>query len=183
MTSAPYVSDYSRYLPSDTPRFRIIRHVFAGAALSAIWLIALGAWLATRLGSEDGLLALARAGDLVQPHLGACWRRLDHRAHRHGGHECVQLDAHVHHHGRLGTLVAPYPTAAGRGHPGDHCAVGGPGIVIRQYGAIDMIVTPQGEHVFLELNPNGQFGWIQERTGLPLYEAMADLLISGKEER
>ena len=71
VTSAPYVSDYSRYLPSDTPRFRIIRHVFAGAALSAIWLIALGAWLATHLGSEDGLLALARAGDLVQPHLGA----------------------------------------------------------------------------------------------------------------
>ena len=71
VTSAPYVSDYSRYLPSDTPRFRIIRHVFAGAALSAIWLIALGAWLATRLGSEDGLLALARAGDLVQAHLGA----------------------------------------------------------------------------------------------------------------
>lgn len=52
-----------------------------------------------------------------------------------------------------------------------------------QYGAIDMIVTPEGEHVFLELNPNGQFGWIQERTGLPLYEAMADLLISGREER
>src|SRR5580658_678633 len=71
VTSAPYVSDYSRYLPSDTPRFRIIRHVFAGAALSAIWLIALGAWLATHLGSEDGLLALAQAGDLVQPHLGA----------------------------------------------------------------------------------------------------------------
>ncbi len=52
-----------------------------------------------------------------------------------------------------------------------------------QYGAIDMIVTPEGEHVFLELNPNGQFGWIEERTGLPLYDAMADLLISGQEER
>lgn len=52
-----------------------------------------------------------------------------------------------------------------------------------QYGAIDMIVTPEGEHVFLELNPNGQFGWIEERTGLPLYDAMADLLISGREER
>lgn len=52
-----------------------------------------------------------------------------------------------------------------------------------QYGAIDLIVTPEGEHVFLEINPNGQFGWIAERTGLPLYDAMADLLISGKEER
>lgn len=52
-----------------------------------------------------------------------------------------------------------------------------------QYGAIDMIVTPEGEHVFLELNANGQFGWIAERTGLPLYDALADLLMSGKEER
>jgi purine-cytosine permease-like protein len=63
VTSAPYVSDYSRYLPSDTPRGRIILNVFAGAALSAIWLIALGAWLATHLGSDDALLALERAGD------------------------------------------------------------------------------------------------------------------------
>ena len=52
-----------------------------------------------------------------------------------------------------------------------------------QYGAMDIIVTPEGEYVFLELNPHGQFGWIEERTGLPLYDAMADLLISGKEER
>jgi glutathione synthase/RimK-type ligase-like ATP-grasp enzyme len=52
-----------------------------------------------------------------------------------------------------------------------------------QYGAIDMIVTPEGEYVFLELNPNGQFGWIEEMTGLPLYDALADLLISGAEER
>lgn len=70
VTSAPYVSDYSRYLPSDTSRSRIICHVFAGAALSAIWLIILGAWLATRLGSQDALLALAQAGDHVHHGLG-----------------------------------------------------------------------------------------------------------------
>lgn len=45
-----------------------------------------------------------------------------------------------------------------------------------QYGALDLIITPAGEHVFLELNPNGQFGWIEERTGLKLYRAMAELL-------
>jgi nucleobase:cation symporter-1, NCS1 family len=50
--SAPYVSDYSRYLPSRTPRVRIIVNVFAGSALSAIWLIALGAWLATHVGID-----------------------------------------------------------------------------------------------------------------------------------
>ena len=71
VTSAPYVSDYSRYLPRNTPRGRIILNVFAGAALSAIWLIALGAWLATHLGSDDGLLALKQAGDNLTLGLGS----------------------------------------------------------------------------------------------------------------
>jgi purine-cytosine permease-like protein len=43
VTAAPYVSDYSRYLPTKTPRVTIIVNVFLGSALSAIWLIALGA--------------------------------------------------------------------------------------------------------------------------------------------
>jgi nucleobase:cation symporter-1, NCS1 family len=63
--SAPYVSDYSRYLPRFTSRRLIILNVFVGSALSAIWLIALGAWLATRLGAGDGLLALQLAGNQV----------------------------------------------------------------------------------------------------------------------
>jgi len=63
ITYATYVSDYSRYLPPDTPRTRIISAVFAGASLSAIWLIALGGWLATRIGDEDALVSLAHAGD------------------------------------------------------------------------------------------------------------------------
>ena len=49
-----------------------------------------------------------------------------------------------------------------------------------KYAAIDMIVTPDGEYVFLEVNPNGQFGWIEDKVGFPLYGALADLLISGK---
>jgi hypothetical protein len=32
--------------------------------------------------------------------------------------------------------------------------------------------------VFLEINTNGQWGWIEEHTGLPLTSAMADLLTS-----
>jgi purine-cytosine permease-like protein len=67
---APYVSDYSRYLPKRTPRWQIIGQVFAGSAISAIWLISLGAWLATRFGASDGLLALHQAGDAVIPGLG-----------------------------------------------------------------------------------------------------------------
>ena len=47
------------------------------------------------------------------------------------------------------------------------------------FGAIDMILTPEGEYVFLELNANGQWLWIEELTGLPLVSAMADLLERG----
>lgn len=44
------------------------------------------------------------------------------------------------------------------------------------FGAFDLIVTPAGEHVFLELNPNGQWLWVERATGAGLSAAMADLL-------
>jgi glutathione synthase/RimK-type ligase-like ATP-grasp enzyme len=47
------------------------------------------------------------------------------------------------------------------------------------YGAIDMVVTPDGRYVFLEINPNGQYLWIEETTGLPISDAICDLLMSG----
>ncbi|NJR75066.1 MAG: hypothetical protein HC773_18390 [Scytonema sp. CRU_2_7] len=47
------------------------------------------------------------------------------------------------------------------------------------YGAIDMILTPDGRYVFLEINPNGQYLWIELATGLPISDAICDLLISG----
>jgi hypothetical protein len=47
-----------------------------------------------------------------------------------------------------------------------------------QYGSIDMIVTPDEEYFFLEINSNGQFLWVQEKTGMPIAEAVADLLMS-----
>jgi purine-cytosine permease-like protein len=70
ITYAGYVSDYSRYLPQNTPRFKIIGYVFAGASTPAVWLIALGAWLAIRLGATDGLVGLQSAGNNVVSHLG-----------------------------------------------------------------------------------------------------------------
>jgi glutathione synthase/RimK-type ligase-like ATP-grasp enzyme len=45
------------------------------------------------------------------------------------------------------------------------------------FGAIDMIVTPDDEYVFLELNTNAQWAWLEPETGLPMVEAMADLLM------
>ncbi|MFL5617155.1 MAG: hypothetical protein ACJ79A_02030 [Gemmatimonadaceae bacterium] len=39
-----------------------------------------------------------------------------------------------------------------------------------------MIVTPEGEFVFLDLNPNGQWLWLEAELGVPLVANMADLL-------
>jgi purine-cytosine permease-like protein len=71
VTAAPYVSDYSRYLPTRTRRGAIILNVFLGSASSAIWLIVLGAWLATHMGVTDALVALERAGDGIRQGFGA----------------------------------------------------------------------------------------------------------------
>jgi glutathione synthase/RimK-type ligase-like ATP-grasp enzyme len=46
------------------------------------------------------------------------------------------------------------------------------------FASLDMIVTPDGEFVFLELNPNGQWLWLELELGLPLVASMADLLTS-----
>ena len=70
ITYAGYVSDYSRYLPRDTSRGKIIGYVFAGASIPAVWLIALGAWLAIGLGATDGLVGLQTAGNNFIGHLG-----------------------------------------------------------------------------------------------------------------
>ncbi|MFH1430673.1 MAG: MvdC/MvdD family ATP grasp protein [Candidatus Uhrbacteria bacterium] len=45
------------------------------------------------------------------------------------------------------------------------------------FGAIDLIVRPDGEYVFLEINPNGQWLWIEDVTELPLSAALADVLL------
>lgn len=47
------------------------------------------------------------------------------------------------------------------------------------FGAFDFIVTPSGDFVFLECNPNGQWLWIEMETGLKISEAIADALETG----
>ncbi|GAA5154471.1 ATP-grasp ribosomal peptide maturase [Pseudonocardia eucalypti] len=44
------------------------------------------------------------------------------------------------------------------------------------YGALDFVITPEGEWVFLEINPAGQYGYIEQNTGAPLTEQLANLL-------
>lgn len=46
------------------------------------------------------------------------------------------------------------------------------------YGAIDMRLTQDGEYVFLEINPAGQWLFIEERTGQPITAAFAEKLLS-----
>ena len=50
------------------------------------------------------------------------------------------------------------------------------------YGAIDLIHTPDGRYVFLELNPNGQYLWIEELTGLEITDAIVELLCARDRE-
>jgi MvdD family ATP-grasp ribosomal peptide maturase len=45
------------------------------------------------------------------------------------------------------------------------------------YGAADFIVTPEGRHVFLEVNPAGEFFWLERENGFPISEALADVLV------
>jgi hypothetical protein len=44
------------------------------------------------------------------------------------------------------------------------------------FGAIDLVRDPNGRHWFLEINPNGQWAWIENRTGLPIAAAVVDAL-------
>ena len=44
------------------------------------------------------------------------------------------------------------------------------------YGALDFVVQPDGVWTFLEINAGGQFGFIEDATGAPLTDQLADLL-------
>ena len=46
------------------------------------------------------------------------------------------------------------------------------------YGALDLILTPDGHHVFLEINPVGEFFWLEcYPPHFPIFQAIADLLL------
>ena len=47
-----------------------------------------------------------------------------------------------------------------------------------KYGAIDLVLTPEGEYVFLEVNPNGQWVWVEDKLGLPVSESIASWLFT-----
>jgi glutathione synthase/RimK-type ligase-like ATP-grasp enzyme len=45
------------------------------------------------------------------------------------------------------------------------------------FGAIDMIVRPDGQYVFLEVNPQGEWGMLQKYLGFPIAETIAEKLV------
>lgn len=45
-----------------------------------------------------------------------------------------------------------------------------------KFSAIDLVLDRMGTYWFLEINPNGQWAWIQNRTGLPIAQAIVDEL-------
>lgn len=45
-----------------------------------------------------------------------------------------------------------------------------------RFGAFDFAVASDGEWWFLECNPNGQWAWIEDETGLPISGALVDAL-------
>jgi MvdD family ATP-grasp ribosomal peptide maturase len=51
------------------------------------------------------------------------------------------------------------------------------------YGAIDIIVTPDERHVFLEINPAGEFFWLELAPGFPISGALADVLLNRSARR
>lgn len=49
------------------------------------------------------------------------------------------------------------------------------------YSAIDLIYTTKGEFIFLEINPNGQWAWIEHLLNFPISKEIVNLLENGGE--
>ena len=44
-------------------------------------------------------------------------------------------------------------------------------------GSIDLRIAPDGETYFFEVNPSGQFLWLEADLGLPISASLVDLLL------
>jgi NCS1 family nucleobase:cation symporter-1 len=68
LTYAPYVADYSRYLPSNTPSFKTFGYTYAGTVIGTVWMMSLGVILTALIPKflDNSSLGLAK---LVGPQL------------------------------------------------------------------------------------------------------------------
>ncbi|MDQ4138652.1 MAG: cytosine permease, partial [Actinomycetota bacterium] len=67
---APYVSDYSRYLPPQTSPVKALWYTYGGVFVGATWLMALGALVAAAFTGAAPLEGVQQAADSVLPGLG-----------------------------------------------------------------------------------------------------------------
>lgn len=49
-------------------------------------------------------------------------------------------------------------------------------------GCLDLILTPDGETVFLEVNPTGEWGMLEAELGLPIAASLAETLLRDEDE-
>lgn len=50
------------------------------------------------------------------------------------------------------------------------------------FGALDFVLTPDGEYVFLEVNASGQWLWLEDKLGFPIAREIACWLLRGASE-
>ncbi len=50
-----------------------------------------------------------------------------------------------------------------------------------KYGAFDFVRTPDDELVFLEINPTGEWAWLEDRLGFPMRDAFIQLFFGASE--
>jgi purine-cytosine permease-like protein len=70
ITLAPDIANFTRYLPVHTRTSHLVLAVVGGTCTALVWMMTMGAWLATRTGATDALVALNSSGNEVVPHLG-----------------------------------------------------------------------------------------------------------------
>jgi glutathione synthase/RimK-type ligase-like ATP-grasp enzyme len=46
------------------------------------------------------------------------------------------------------------------------------------FSAIDLIYSKDKKYYFLEMNPNGQWGWIEDKVGFPIRDSIIDYLVN-----
>ncbi|MBG6218903.1 purine-cytosine permease-like protein [Arthrobacter sp. CAN_A6] len=67
---APYVSDYSRYLPPETKPGKALAYTYGGVFVGAVWLMALGAFIAAAFQGTAPLEGVRDAADQIVPGAG-----------------------------------------------------------------------------------------------------------------
>ena len=44
------------------------------------------------------------------------------------------------------------------------------------FGAVDLVLTPDDQYYFLEINPNGQWLWLEDKLGFPISDKIVEWL-------